>query len=326
MMSHVETLPKKKSTKSIKKPSTIGGGDHKKYHETLKTHSFEQVDTFRKVHPIKGLDIVPNRITENQPEAITIKPTDLWVDSRYQRDIAASSLSLISSIVSDFAWHKFKPPVVTKDSKGRHIVIDGQHTAIACSMHPEIDKIPAVLIESQTTEQQAESFIALNTNHIAVHPLDLFRASLAAGDERSIEMKRIMDEAGLNVPRGRAYINTKAAPEPNMVYSISTLKGMLQKYGPAKFTVLVEKITACNFAPVRVEHLKAFADIMFNSTSPRYSPDRLVETVQALDDGDTLIEATRTANHMTCPKWKGLSIVYKNYYRKAFAQMIDEAA
>lgn len=316
--------PKGKKVNTRNFVDRLGGKGYEKSKQQIDNVTFEEVDGLRKVAPLKGLDVVPNKIGQERPQSIMVKPSDLWVDGRYQRDIGVSSLNLIHSIVSDFAWHKFKPPVLTRDTKGRLIVIDGQHTAIACSMHPEIDEIPAVLVDAQGTQDQAESFIGLNTNRITVHPLDLFRASLVAGDEQNIEMKRIMDEVGISLPRTSAWIGRDEDKE-NKTQSVNTLKSAFIKLGPAKFTVLVEKLAACKFAPLRAEHIKAFHDIMFVYTSQRYSYDHLVSVVSALNDADVLAEAARTCRHLVCPKWRALAIVYKNYYRKAFSKL-EEAA
>jgi hypothetical protein len=191
-------------------------------------------------------------------------------------------------------------------------------------MHPDVDEIPAVLVDAQGIQDQADSFIGLNTNRIAVHPLDLFRASIVAGDERNIEMKRIMDEIGIGLPRTSACIG-KEEDKENKTQAVNTLKTAFNKHGPAKFTVLLEKLAACKFAPLRAEHIKAFTEIMFVFTTQRYSHEKLVDVVTALNDSDVRSEAARTAGHLACPKWKALAIVYKNYYRKAFVELEEVA-
>lgn len=319
-----QAVAKSKPTHLGNQSSRMGGANYRKFKAALDSHETTGANGLRKISPIKNLDVVPNKISNHRPEPIMVRPSDLWVDGSYQRDIGAASLHLITSIVGEFAWHKFKPPVLTKDSKGRLVVIDGQHTAIAASMHPDIDKIPAVLVTTNTAEEQAESFIGLNTNRISVHPIDLFRAHLAAGNEQLVEMKRIIDEAGIEIPATTSWVGTMD-DRKNKTQAINTLKGSFTKLGPAKFAVLLEKLAKCEFEPIRAEHIKAFTEIMFYCTSPKYSHDHLVETVSALDDKDMILEASRTASHLSTPKWRALAIVYKNYYRKAFNQ-IDEAA
>ena len=118
-------------------------------------------------------------------EIIEIKqvdPTELWVDDRYQRNLSRKGTQLITKICKSWDWRKFKPPVVTTEADGRLHVIDGQHTAIAAASHPQIKKIPVMLVDATTLAERAKTFIGINRDRVAVTPAQIFYAEFAGND------------------------------------------------------------------------------------------------------------------------------------------------
>src|SRR4051812_38737643 len=86
----------------------------------------------RKITPLD----LPHRdaaeLVDRKPMLQWVKPTELYVDETYQRDLSRKSLSLIKKLAKEFDWSHFKPPIVVQAGREQHI-IDGQHTAIAAA-------------------------------------------------------------------------------------------------------------------------------------------------------------------------------------------------
>src|SRR5206468_3742977 len=77
-----------------------------------------------------------------------VDPRDLFVEDSYQRDVGANGIKLVRKIYAGFDWSRFKPPVCVRipEWDGVLVCIDGQHTAIAAASHPEVLKIPVMIV------------------------------------------------------------------------------------------------------------------------------------------------------------------------------------
>lgn len=100
----------------------------------------------------------------------------------YQRDVGKAGLKLIKKIISTFSWAKYKLPTVVQTDEGL-IVIDGQHTAIACASIPDLGKIPVAVVAVASTEEQALAFLGINKDRLNVGHVQLHHAAAASGDE-----------------------------------------------------------------------------------------------------------------------------------------------
>lgn len=279
---------------------------------------------FRRVEPVfdlmESMDLVPNKLVAKEPPSpISLRPTDLWIDGAYQRDLTRASIKLIMRIIENFTWQKYKSPVVTKDVEGRYIIIDGQHTSIACATHPEIDKIPCMFVPIETVEKQALAFIAHNMENVRVQSLDLFHARLTAGDENAIIVQEVLNK--YNIAILRHVPGQKIAYEINQTMATATLEKLLKKHGRARFNEIVNITAQCNFKPIRADHFQAIANVLYErgAEEPSYSPELLAELVKSLDDSDCIYNAQRIAHNLHTTKAKALAVYYKNKYQQAYS-------
>lgn len=279
-----------------------------------------RIGGLRRVEPLADMmGLEPNRLVAKEPpQPIMLRPTELWVDGSYQRDMTRSSLNLVMRIIRNFSWEKFKAPVITKDKEGRFVVIDGQHTAIAAATHPEIDKIPCMFVPMDTVEKQAQAFIAHNTEQVRIQTLELFHAKLTAKDETALGIEAALKKH--NIALLRHIPGSSASFEVNQTMAVGRLAKTLTKYGSAKFNQILEVVAKCNFRPIRADHLAAVAIVLYEGEAdePDYSPDLLVEIITSLNDSDSLMRATQISQNIKVPKSRALAMYYKGQYDKVY--------
>lgn len=68
-------------------------------------------DNVRAIVPISISGIEPNIPPTGMPIFEWVKPTDLFVDPAYQRDVSDKGVKQIRRIIAGFDWTKFKPPI-----------------------------------------------------------------------------------------------------------------------------------------------------------------------------------------------------------------------
>jgi hypothetical protein len=123
----------------------------------------------------------------------------LVIDPSYQREMGGAGRKNVRAIAAEFSWAYFAPLMVSPIEGGRYAIIDGQHRATA-AMLLGIKQVPcAVVIADQVT--QAAAFHAVNAKTTRMHTVQIFHARVAAGDERALVAKRVMDAAGVEILR-----------------------------------------------------------------------------------------------------------------------------
>ncbi|HEY0920611.1 hypothetical protein [Devosia sp.] len=157
--------------------------------------------------PIADLTPQPAEAMGARPVIEWVRPEELYVEAKYQREIGARSMRLIRSMVEGWSWSKFKLPACSLLEDGRRVVIDGQHTAIGAACHPLIDQIPVLVTRTGSIGERAEAFVGHNRNRIAITALQIHRAGVAAGDELANAVEDACRLAGVTVlqvtrPRG----------------------------------------------------------------------------------------------------------------------------
>ncbi|HYD98386.1 MAG TPA: DUF6551 family protein [Alphaproteobacteria bacterium] len=155
-------------------------------------------------------------------------PLDLlYVDPRYQREIARRSAALIRTIVEQFHWSKYQPPTVTAVD-GRYAIIDGQHRVEAARLHPLVDAVPCYVVVAETVRDQAQGFLAINGDRLPVAKPEMHHAQVAAGDPDALHLQAICDQAEVAIPR--RYM-TREQMKPRQFSSIHAAKDGLKRYG-----------------------------------------------------------------------------------------------
>lgn len=158
---------------------------------------------------------------------------ELEVDPSYQRSIDASaSQALIRRIAMFWDWNLCQPLAVAKREDGALMVVDGQHRLAAARLRRDIEDLPCVVTAYRSPGDEAAAFVALNQRRRPLSPIDLFKAALAAEDERARAISRILTEAGLRLAPHTNF----TAWAPGMVSNISGIQTAFREKG--------EKVTA----------------------------------------------------------------------------------
>jgi hypothetical protein len=122
----------------------------------------------------------------------------LYIDIRYQRSVSARGHGNIRYMVENFFWSQFQPIVVSKIGSAKYAIIDGQHRAHACALHPEINFIPALVLDIPMVEQ-ARAFAAINGRVTKIKPLDIYWAGVQGEDKKWLTVKQVCDDAGVAI-------------------------------------------------------------------------------------------------------------------------------
>ena len=118
--------------------------------------------TYRPIAPIAINRFEPGGTPRAYPIFEDVDPSMLLGDDGYQRDSSERSLKLVRKIVAGWDWAKFKSPVAVLTDAGLEL-IEGQHTAIAAATHPDIEKIPVMIVDEKQWEDRASAFICVIT-------------------------------------------------------------------------------------------------------------------------------------------------------------------
>jgi hypothetical protein len=146
--------------------------------------------THRQIEPIALNGLEPGGTPRALPIFEWLDPGTLLIDDDYQRDSSERSLKLVRKIVNGWDWAKFKPPVGVMVEAGIEL-IDGQHTAIGAATHPDIEKIPVMIVDVQEQAERASAFIGHNRDRVAVTASQLHIAAVAAGDPEAQAIVRV---------------------------------------------------------------------------------------------------------------------------------------
>jgi len=157
------------------------------------------------------------------------RPTLEWVpidqivvDSNYQREIKPR---LVEKILQKFSWAKFGAVVLSRQEDGRFTIVEGQHRWKAASLHPKIDAVPAVIVKHADIADEADSFLAINRDRMAVTSVEQYWAGLTAGDDTAIAISQVLHSAGCDVVPAQGHYR------PNLTNSISAIDRCLKRYG-----------------------------------------------------------------------------------------------
>lgn len=226
----------------------------------------------RQIEPLE-IDGIPAIDPGPPPRAAWVPPQSLLVDDAYQRDISRRTMENIMRIMREFAWSRFKWPTCVQAADGALHVIDGQHSAIAAATLG-IAQIPVTVVDAATLAERAGAFIGINKHRSAVHPLEMHRALVVAGDEASADLQAVLDKAGVRLAlqaRGTA------------LSAISTLHSILTRRGPARLRIILETLVAAQCPAIEKVHLRAAEGVY--AAKPQADPADLADAIRI--EGDT---------------------------------------
>lgn len=143
--------------------------------------------------------ITPAAVDKRLPELVWVAPTDIHVESEYQRDLSERSIKMIRNIVAGWRWAHIKPVICAKVGD-KLMALDGQHTAIAAATLA-VQRIPAMVVEVATVQERAAAFIGQNCDRLNLTAAHLHFAALAAREEIAVGVDQACRKAGARILR-----------------------------------------------------------------------------------------------------------------------------
>lgn len=258
----------------------------------------------RPIAAFQWADVAPGGADMPRPIFSDVKPTQLFVDETYQRNLSERSLRLIRKIVGDWDWRRFKPPVVVQTEAGLE-VIDGQHTAIAAASHPGVTTIPVMIVDAQDLAMRAASFLGHNRDRLGVTATQMHVASVAAGDPTACAVDRICRATGVTIlktPPGRPF-------KPGECMAVAAIAAMVTRHGESHAQEFIAVLAKAGVAPVKAAEIRAVEMLM---TEPDYAglvSGLLTSTIREVGPACER-EARVFALSHKLPFWKALGIIW----------------
>jgi hypothetical protein len=164
-----------------------------------------------------------------RPELKWLPITALYVDSTYQRNPdSKASKKNIAYIRENFSWRYFGVLSVCQvESKKQYAIVDGQHRYLAAKAMGALTELPCAILKIEEVEKQAENFVVINKRRVNMNSLADFHAAVAAGVKEARQLKALLDDCKITVPK---YNLIAGATEPNEVQCVGTLVKMLGRH------------------------------------------------------------------------------------------------
>nr|WP_312053454.1 DUF6551 family protein [Brevundimonas diminuta] len=267
-----------------------------------------QTDTLR---PVEAIDLAETLapIPTAPPLTEWMAPGDLLIEAAYQRDLSPKSMDLIKRIAERWDWRRFKPPVVAWSERGFEI-IDGQHIAIGAATRG-IDKIPVLVVEAADLTDRASAFVGHNQDRLAITPIQMHQAKLAAGDEDALTAQQVIDKAGATL-----VISAYGARgwKPGETVAITTIDQLARKRGAMRARQVVELLVKAHAAPVSAAAIKAVDMLMFKPEFAEIDLEHLPTAI--IQAGDVEKEAKLDAKTHCIPAWEAMGRIWFRKCRK----------
>jgi len=264
-------------------------------------------DNVRPIAPVSIAGLTPNSPSTGMPIFELVKPTDLFVDPAYQRNISENGAQQIRRIIEAFDWTKYKPPICAYsecDGKTMLKVLDGQHTAIAAASNPHVDLIPVMIVEAEDTISQAKAFIGQNTDRLGVTNLQMHQAALAAADEDAQTLELVCQRANVKVLKTT---NAYTGDGCRQTIAIKQIQGLISRRGAQRSREILEVLANAERGPLTAPQIKAVELLL---TDPEYC-DKITEA----DLTDSIVELLTTAEEEA----KLLAVTHKIQFWRALA-------
>jgi hypothetical protein len=213
-----------------------------------------------------------------------VDPRDLFVEEGYQREVGANGIKLVRKIYAAFDWSRFKPPVCVRipEWDGVLVCIDGQHTAIAAASHPEILKVPVMIVAGVDAAARAGAFVGHNRDRLGLTQMAIYYGEVAAGDPVALEIQKACEAAGAEILQKS--INLKNRLPPGKTIAVGTIRGIARNKGEHFLTRVLKVLVAAGRGPIKADEIAATA-LVLESAPASWSVDvvhsDLVEVVKS---------------------------------------------
>jgi hypothetical protein len=168
------------------------------------------------------------------PRLEWISIASLVVDQQYQREITNVGRKNIRLIAESFNWSMFTAVMVAPIGGSRYAIVDGQHRTTAAALCG-IEKVPCEVIEAVRGEQAA-AFRAVNANTTRPHTVQLFHASVTAGEPAALRVVAVCERAGVRIARSLGSLRD------HETFCVGAIGKGIQRYGEAVVTLALKAI------------------------------------------------------------------------------------
>lgn len=213
-----------------------------------------------KLRPIKAIPLAgltPATFEGERPELKWIAPTDLLVDSTYQRDLSERSMRLIRKLVENFSWNRMKPPIVVQVGPASLHIVDGQHSAIVAASLG-IPQIPVYIVKADTVDERARAFVGHNNDRVTVSPFDIYRALLASGDPDAQDVDNVCKRAGVRIRN----ISPSSAIAEGDTAAVGIVRGLVRRRGVIPARKVLQVLVKAKRAPITAAEIMASESII----------------------------------------------------------------
>lgn len=262
----------------------------------------------REPRPVKAVSLqgmAPGMAGAEPPVFEWVEPGQLLVDDGYQRNLSERSLRLIRKICTRWDWRRFKPPVCARTEAGLEI-IDGQHTAIAACSHPQVDRIPVMVVVAADRADRAQAFIGQNRDRLQITPMQMHFAAAAAGDEEAQTIDQVCARAGVRM--------LKATPGNGVwkvgdTVAVRAIGALINRRGARSARIVLQALVEGRATPISTAQIKAVETLLHEA---EYRDDidaaGVTSALLALGEGADREAAMFAAAHKVA-QWKALAIV-----------------
>ncbi|MGR3593022.1 MAG: hypothetical protein ACU0BO_13745 [Limimaricola soesokkakensis] len=236
---------------------------------------------------------VPNELPiEDRPALQWIPIERLVIDDRYQRPLLEANWEIIRRIARSFTWTRFSPVMVAPVEDGRFALIDGQHRTHAAALVGHT-AVPGAINHHLDPAAQAAAFAGINGDMTRVHPIQVFKAALAAGEAWAVECQQVVAKAGCQLMTVQASSEKR---QVRQVYAVSAIRQMVAaghgELVTRSLTALARSTFGANFTDAWTnETLKPLLSATIAVPEVRYGT--LVEFFDSLDLATTNANAAK---------------------------------
>lgn len=219
----------------------------------------------------------------------------LQVDSTYQRATdGPASRKIIACMVAKWDWRLCQPLIVSRRPDGGLFILDGQHRHAGASQRGDIPFLPCVLLSSLAVEDEASTFVALNTRRQKLSQSDIFHGMLATGDPKAAQVHALLEETGWRL---RKSSNTQIFAAGDMNCAPMLVRRIDQDGIEAVRFALLTLRAAWPDKPITstATFLKALMEVhtRLGEDDPAGSVDRMAATLADTAIDDWTLQATR---------------------------------
>jgi hypothetical protein len=158
----------------------------------------------------------------------------LVIDPEYQREISSLGRKNIRHIAEHFCWSMFGTVMVAAIGSSRFAIVDGQHRTTAAALCG-IEKVPCQIVDALRGEQAA-AFRAINGNTTRPHIIQLFHASVTAGEPRALRVVEVCKRAGVRIARSLSKLHDYET------FSVGTIGRCIGRHGEATVELALKMI------------------------------------------------------------------------------------